>query len=83
MTSPSLASLHLASSGHWRVHARQLVHAARPSADAKRNAEPQGYSFDDSRHPVLAIANKIAVFFLAMSGVAFLALMTDTFLSHT
>lgn len=82
MKSPSLPSLHLASSGHWRVLARRLAHAARSPADAKRNAGPKGHSFDDSRHPVFAIANRIAIFFLAMSAVALLALVTDTFLTR-
>jgi hypothetical protein len=39
-----------------------------------------GYSFDDSRHPVWAIANGIAVFFLGTTAVGFLLLIADAFL---
>lgn len=61
MKSSSLDSPQLRSAGNWRVHACELAHAARPSAGGKHNAEPKGYSFDDSRHPVLAIANECAL----------------------
>lgn len=81
--SSSLGSLHQRSAGYWRVHACEPAHTARPSADAKRNAEPKGYSFDDSRHPVLAIANEIAVVFLAMTAVASFALIADALLTRT
>jgi hypothetical protein len=75
MKSPGLGSLQHPSSGRWRARVRQLAHA-------NRRAEPKGYSFDDSRHPVWAIANGIAVFFLGMSAVAFLVLMADAFLTR-
>ena len=74
MKSPSLSSPHPPSSGHWRNRVCQLARARRP--------EPKGYSFDDSRHPVWAIANGIAVFFLAMSAVAFVVLIADAFLTR-
>lgn len=54
-----------------------------PSADAPRTVGPNSRRFDDSLHPVWAIANKIAICFLATSAVAFLALMTDAILTRT
>jgi hypothetical protein len=56
---------------------------ARRSAHANRNLEPHGYSFDDSRHPVWAIANGIVIFFLSTSAVGFLLLIADAFLTRT
>jgi hypothetical protein len=76
MKSSSLGSLHQPSSGRWRARILELAHA-------NRRVEPKGYSFDDSRHPVWAIANGIAVFFLGMSAVAFIVLMADAFLTRT
>lgn len=74
MKSLSLRSLHPPSSGHWRDCVYQLARASRP--------EPKGYSFDDSRHPLWAIANGIAAFFLGLSAVAFFVLMADAFLTR-
>jgi hypothetical protein len=74
MKSHSLSTLHQPWSGHWRDRVRQLARANR--------TEPKGYSFDDSRHPLWAIANGIAVFFLGLSAVAFLVLMADAFLTR-
>ena len=74
MKSHSLSTLHQPWSGHWRDRARQLARANR--------TKPKGYSFDDSRHPLWAIANGIAVFFLGLSAVAFLVLMADALLTR-
>jgi hypothetical protein len=54
-----------------------------PAADGKHDDEPKDHPYDDSVHPVWLIANKIAIFFLAASAVAFLALMTDAILTRT
>ena len=74
MKSHSLSTPHQPWSGHWRDRVRQLARVNR--------TEPKGYSFDDSRHPLWAIANGIAVFFLGLSAVAFLVLMADAFLTR-
>lgn len=64
---------------HWRTRARHLMHTVRSSADASQRSEPTGYSFDDSRHPLWAIANGIAIFFLVMCMVSFFVLMVGVF----
>jgi hypothetical protein len=57
--------------------------AARRAAHSNRAIEPKGYSFDDSRHPVWAIANGIVVFFLVTIAAGSLLLIADAFLTRT
>jgi hypothetical protein len=82
MKSIKLSSLRLPASARWRAHARRLVHAARSSADASHAPERTAYSFEDSQHPLWAIANGIAIFFLVMCAVSFFVLMADAFLTR-
>ncbi len=71
----SATRLHLP---HWHP-----ATAARRLAHANRTVEPKGYSFDDSRHPIWAIANGIVIFFLGTLAVGFVLLIADAFLTRT
>lgn len=41
------------------------------------------HSFDNSHHPIWAIANAVATFFLIAVAISFLVMLTDAFISHT
>ncbi len=70
-------------STHWRTHARHMLRAARSESPVRPDPEPTIHSFDDSQHPVWAIASSITIFFLVVSVCAFFVLMADAIWTHS